>query len=411
VLRWNRHVLKAGDLIDGKYRVIRLVGEGGMGAVYEGQNLRIDRRVAIKVMHASMTRDRELVARFEREAHAAAKIGSKHIADVLDLGDLPSGERFMILEYLEGETLLARLKRVERLTTQEVAPIGIQLLAGLAKVHDAGIVHRDLKPANIFLATADGGPVIVKILDFGICKMTRDKGTGDLSTGVGNLLGTLPYMCPEQIEHGTKQLDGRADIYSVGVMLYRCVTGRLPYRASNLVELLSQLRAGGAPHVCDLQPDVDKAFGAIIDKAIEWDPKARFPTARDFHAALVGWTQQRTRVNRMLADFLDASAPDVLPASPALPKSKPPSMFPAEDPKTKRYPGRDLDAQLIDNLHADEDATTETKKTGLGAQLIPRAQASTETRTKKRKRASIRETVPDTDDDDAKTIPKHGLKR
>src|SRR4051812_33437697 len=146
-----------------------------MGAVYEGENIRIDRRVAIKVMHASMTRDRELVARFEREAHAAAKIGSKHIADVLDLGGLPSGDRFMIMEYLEGETLLARLKKVERLTTHEVAPIGAQLLAGLAKVHDAGIVHRDLKPANIFLATGDGGRVLVKILDFGICKMTREK--------------------------------------------------------------------------------------------------------------------------------------------------------------------------------------------------------------------------------------------
>jgi serine/threonine-protein kinase len=188
--------LKGGDVIGGKYRVVRLIGEGGMGAVYEGQNLRIDRRVAIKVMHASMARDRELVARFEREAHAAAKIGSKHIVDVFDLGDLPGGDRFMVMEYLEGETLHARLKARQRLPPQEVVPMGVQLLEGLAKVHDADIIHRDLKPSNIFLAHVEGGREFVKILDFGVCKMTREKGKGgDLSTGIGDLLGTLPYTC------------------------------------------------------------------------------------------------------------------------------------------------------------------------------------------------------------------------
>jgi serine/threonine-protein kinase len=400
-----------------------------MGAVYEGHNLFLDRRVAIKVMHGSIARDREMVARFEREAHAAAKIGSRHIADVYDLGDLPNGDRFMIMEFLQGETLLARLKKVERLSPQEVVPIGIQLLDGLVKVHDAGIVHRDLKPANIFLATGfDEARELVKILDFGICKVTREnKSAAELSTGVGNLLGTLPYMCPEQLEHGTKVLDGRADIYSVGVMLYRCVAGRLPYRASNLLQLLTQLRAGGAPHVCDLAPDVDRAFGAIVDKAIEWDPKARYATARDFHKALVGWRSDLARVNRMLIDFLDASQPDVLAASPPRPGSRPPTIPPpsfGDEPKTKPYPGKDLDAQLLDNLCAEED--TPISREEARAQPIPRSRAAAETRTKKKRRSveSIRDqapTLPDTkqrrasaevelDEDDAETVPKHVLK-
>src|SRR5512140_1514016 len=142
-------MLHEGDVIDGKYRVIRILDTGGMGVVYEGRNVRIDRRVAIKVMHAAMASDKELVARFEREARAASKIQSQHITDVLDLGELPQGDPFIVMEFLEGESLAARVKRRLRLSPGEIAPIAIQLLEGLSKIHEAAIIHRDMKPANI----------------------------------------------------------------------------------------------------------------------------------------------------------------------------------------------------------------------------------------------------------------------
>jgi serine/threonine-protein kinase len=370
-----------------------------------------------------MARDRELVARFEREAQAAGKIGSKHVCGVYDLGGLADGDRYMIMEFLEGETLHQRLKRERKLGVSDLVPIGIQLLEGLAKVHDADIVHRDLKPANIFLARDDGRET-VKILDFGICKMKSGKGV-DLSTGIGDLLGTLPYMCPEQLEHGNKKLDGRADLYAVGVMLYRCVTGELPYRAPNLQDLLALLRSGHAPKVTDLEPDVDRGFASIVDRAIEWDPKARYANARDFRDALVGWTKDRARVERLLADFVEI---DRTPAAPPAPSRPRPAFH--EEAKTQRYAGADRDAQLLDNLHAEEDDTPAASDP---SPERPRAnpRQAVETSTKKRKRKSTappvagresKPTVPKNaplprfaiegdDDDEAQTLPRHGTKR
>jgi serine/threonine-protein kinase len=298
--------MRAGDVIDGKYRVVRVLGEGSMGVVYEGHNLRIDRRIAIKIMHASIARDTRLVARFEREAQAAAKIGSAHIIDVLDLGDLPGGHRYMIMEFLEGETLQQRLATAGTLSPREAAPIALQILDGLAMVHVADIVHRDLKPANIFLVTTASGPPFVKILDFGVCKdLSLSGGEGGELTGFGTLLGTLAYMAPEQLEHGSKRLDGRSDLYSLGVMLFRAVAGRLPYEAKSIPALFAQMRGGHAPNFRELVPGVDPAFAAIIERAIHWDPNARFATAPEFREALLAWDRGIERVDSLLSGFLD----------------------------------------------------------------------------------------------------------
>jgi serine/threonine-protein kinase len=327
-------VLQPGDVIDSKYRVVRRIGEGGMGAVYEGQNVRIGRRVAIKVMHAAMARHRLLVARFEREAQAAANIGSKHVVEVFDLGDLPDGERYMVMEYLEGESLAARLKSRTRLSPQEIAPLAVQLLDGLAKVHQAGIVHRDLKPPNIFLAQTEDGADLVKILDFGICKLAdRKRAPGEISTGIGDLLGTLTYMSPEQLEHGSSGVDGRADLYAVGVMLYRAVTGALPYGASTVVDLLRELREGRAPRIVELADDVDERFASIVHKALEWDRTARFGTAREFKRALTDWSSNVARLSEVLSDFLDAPKPkESAPArSAGIQRMRRPASRPHED--------------------------------------------------------------------------------
>jgi serine/threonine-protein kinase len=337
-------VLSPGELIDGKYRVVRLIGEGAMGSVFEATSVRLNRRVAMKVMHADVAREKSLVKRFEREAQAAASIGSAHIVNVFDLGDLPNGERYMVMEYLEGESLQERLKRMGRLPPRIIAHIAMQLLDGLAKVHQAGIIHRDLKPANVFLAVGDGGEDLVKILDFGICKMT-DKNKGDMSTGVGALLGTLAYMSPEQVEHGSKDLDHRADLYAVGVILYRSVTGTLPYGATSVVELLRQLREGRAPQIAELASDVDKGFSRIVHKALEWDRTARFATAKEFQRALAEWDKSVAAIGDVLSDFLSGSeAPDAPPATTrgsSIPASASPSSAPVGRMALRQRPMKD----------------------------------------------------------------------
>ncbi|MBS2020477.1 MAG: serine/threonine protein kinase [Deltaproteobacteria bacterium] len=318
-------MLAPGEEIDGKYRVVRRIGEGAMGSVFEAEAIRLRRRVALKVMHADLARERSLVMRFEREAQAAASIGSAHIVNVFDLGDLASGERYMVMEYLEGESLQERLARMGRLPPRIIAHIAMQLLAGLAQVHRRGIIHRDLKPANVFLAQGETGDEIVKILDFGICKMT-DKSKGDLSTGVGALLGTLAYMSPEQVEHGSRDLDPRADLYAVGVILYRSVTGKLPYGATTVVELLRQLREGRAPAIAELASDVDRGFSAIVHRALEWDRTARYPSAREMQRALYDWDKSVAAIGDVLSDFLTGDRPhDTIPPSEGRPSSIPPS--------------------------------------------------------------------------------------
>src|SRR3982751_5400896 len=143
--------LEIGQLIEGKYRIVKLIGEGGMGAVFEGENVRINRRVAIKILHAAFTGNVEVMQRFEREAQAAGRIGNDHILEVLDLGALPDGSHFMVLEFLDGEPLSKRVERLGRLTPQQVAPLARQILKGLGAAHGAGIIHRDLKPDNIYI--------------------------------------------------------------------------------------------------------------------------------------------------------------------------------------------------------------------------------------------------------------------
>src|SRR4051794_33750465 len=188
--------LETGQIIDGKYKITRLLGEGGMGAVYEGENTRIHRKVAIKVLHAGVAAKADVVQRFEREAQAAGRIGSQHIVEVLDLGKLPGGERYMVMEYLDGEPLTQRIKVRGRVNPTELSPLLLQLLDGLGGAHHAGIIHRDLKPDNVFLVRRSGQD-FVKLLDFGVSKFTT-VGEELSMTKTGAVMGTPYYMSPEQ---------------------------------------------------------------------------------------------------------------------------------------------------------------------------------------------------------------------
>jgi serine/threonine-protein kinase len=276
-----------GDLVDGKYRLLRIIGEGGWGIVYEGENLRTLRRVAIKILRAQANVTPDVQARFEREAQAAGRIGSEHIVEVFDLGSLPDGTSYMVMELLTGHDLATRLESGP-LDAVPAALIIIQLLEGLSAAHQAGILHRDLKPENLFLVPTRTGEEFVKILDFGISKFNSNIPGAVSATMTGAVLGSPVYMAPEQAR-GLKQIDARADLYSVGALFYECVTGKVPFEGENFNDLMFKIVLAPRPNPLDLRPDLDPGLVPILVKAIAVEPQDRYQTADDFRAAITSW--------------------------------------------------------------------------------------------------------------------------
>jgi serine/threonine-protein kinase len=259
--------------------------------VYEGENVRIRRRVAIKALHAATATNAEAVQRFEREAQAAGRIGSDHILEVLDLGTLPNNDRFMVMEYLDGEPLSARIQRRVRLTPREVVPLARQILAGLAAAHSAGIIHRDLKPDNIYILREKAGQAdYVKIIDFGISKFQAMAGDVMNMTRTGTVMGTPYYMSPEQA-NGSREADARSDLYSVGVMMYEAITGQVPFDAKSFNELLFKIVLSTPPSPLAIVPDLDLAFCSIVSKGMARDVENRFQTAMQFAEAIDNWAR------------------------------------------------------------------------------------------------------------------------
>ncbi len=275
-----------GRVIAGRYRVLGLIGEGGMGAVYVAEHLMIGRKVALKRLHPELMDDAKAVARFQREARAAAATGHEHIVEVIDLGFGEDHAPFLVMEYLRGQSLAELLRKEERLAPERACRIVGQLLAALSAVHLRSIVHRDLKPDNIILTHRRGDSDFVKVVDFGISKMQKEEGEALALTRTGVMLGTPFYMSPEQAR-GIKDLDHRVDLYAAGVILYECLAGRLPFDGDNYHQLLQAILSGKHPNVRELRPEVSEGLAAVVERAIALDRGARFSSAREMLLALV----------------------------------------------------------------------------------------------------------------------------
>jgi serine/threonine protein kinase len=277
---------RAGDRV-GRWRLVRCIGVGGMGSVWEAQHETLQRRVAVKFIHASFVGDDEARQRFETEAKAASALHSRHVVEMFDHGVTERGEPFIVMELLVGESLEARLRREGRLSIAATAAILVQAARALQQAHDLGIVHRDLKPENVFLAPdEEPGATLAKVLDFGVAKVTGASASlGDAKTKTGTLLGTPYYMAPEQAR-GVRELDGRADLWSLGVIAYRCVTGVLPFEGEALGDLLVHICTGKflppSAHDRTLPP----AFDAWAARALAVTPAARFASATELAQAL-----------------------------------------------------------------------------------------------------------------------------
>jgi serine/threonine-protein kinase len=259
-----------------KYRIERCLGVGGMGAVFEAQHLQLQHRVAIKLLYPELETRPDVVARFLREGRATARLRSPHVVRVLDVGRGLPGSAFLVMEYLEGEDLEGILKRRGALPLSEAVEYLLQVCEAMYEAHGMGIVHRDLKPANLFLARDLYGNPCIKVLDFGISKVSRETEVPDLTiTANATVVGTPLYMPPEQMR-GTDLVDGRADIWALGAILYELVTGKPAWSGSTLSEICVRVAADPTPRALELAPELPAKVDFIVSRCLEKDVQARY---------------------------------------------------------------------------------------------------------------------------------------
>ncbi len=338
-----------GRVIANRYRILALIGEGGMGAVYVAEHLLIGRKVAVKRLHPELAGDEKAVARFQREARAAGSTGHEHVVEILDLGFGDDGAPYLVMEYLRGRSLAQVLDAEGRLTANRACKIVGQVLAALSAVHARGVVHRDLKPDNILLTRRGADGEFVKVVDFGISKIRQEDGDPkhDL-TRTGVMLGTPFYMSPEQAR-GLKDLDHRLDLYAVGVILYETLAGILPFDGDNYHQLLQSILSGKHTPIQDHRPDLEPGLAELVERSIAVDRDTRFSTAQDFLQALLPFgarpasprtaSEPPRAFGRLTPNAFSATAPVTVARASAVPEvpeilSMPTRAYPAQEQHT-----------------------------------------------------------------------------
>jgi eukaryotic-like serine/threonine-protein kinase len=279
----------------GAYVIGSCIGQGGMARIYRAEHRVLRKPVALKVMESVLLERPDGRPRFLREGQAAAAVKHPNVVDITDVG-VWHGRPYLVMELLEGEDLEQHLHRHRPLSEQDVARIMIPVVAGLVTAHAAGVVHRDLKPSNIFLSIGPDGETVPKLLDFGISKLSNGLRTLDpASTPIGELMGSPMYMSPEAVR-GARDLTPQSDQYSLGVILYECVTGRPPFYGDSLLSVLEAVAHGKYESPRRFRPDLSTVLEVAISRAMSTDPNDRFPSMRELGRALCEAGDQRTRL-------------------------------------------------------------------------------------------------------------------
>lgn len=268
-----------GVVLGGAYQLVGRIGEGGMGAVYEAHHLRLRKRVAVKVLSRAKAKDDEALARFQREAAVASRLGHPNLVSVLDFGSSSEGQPYLVMEFLEGEDLDRRIRRAGVLPLASAIRIARQVAAAVAAVHTKGIVHRDLTPANVFLVHVPGEPEFVKVLDFGVSKMKADQTR---VTDASRTVGTPAYMSPEQAFGPTNTVDHRADQWALACIVWEMLSGHPPFCADDIDALFYQLRNLAPSPLGNEVPDLPPAVEPVLLHALGKQPSDRYPSIRDF---------------------------------------------------------------------------------------------------------------------------------
>ncbi len=290
--------IKVGQVLDDKYMLLRTLGEGGMGVVYAAQHVDLREKRAIKVMRSSLLADAERVERFRREARSAARLKSPHVCKVLDVGKLDDGTPYLVLEHLEGKDIKAVLKERRTLPVAEAVGYAIQACDALAEAHRIGIVHRDIKPGNLFLAETPKGGHEIKILDFGVAKVPPKDVDDDDEEGAGQItqhaqmIGTPAYMAPEQMR-AARQVDGRADLWSLGIILYRMLTSEMPFQGKDQLDVITAIMSDPPIPPSRFRRDIPAALEAVLLRCLEKEPERRFQSAEELAGALAPFTAIR----------------------------------------------------------------------------------------------------------------------
>ncbi|MFH1438076.1 MAG: serine/threonine-protein kinase [Pseudomonadota bacterium] len=340
-----------------QYEIQRLIGEGGMGAVFEAKHSSIGRKVALKFLTPQLAGDQEVLDRFFREARAAGQIGHENIIEIFDIGQDPeSGAPYLVMEILQGQNLQDFINDAGSLQVAQAADIMLQVLSALGASHALGIFHRDMKPGNIFLTTRAGKKNWVKLLDFGIAKIKQPAEKG--LTATGQMMGTPWFMAPEQIQDMSTS-DHRVDLYACGVILYQCLTGRVPFDAPSIPGLLVSIMSQAPPDPRSIRPELSPDLTQVILKAMARDPGQRYQSAAEMADALMPYGTGNLGI--AMAETMPASAaPGPAPATPA------PSAAPATPVPVEALPTPSTDLQWKRSM----DSARAREKSGPGKVLV-----------------------------------------
>lgn len=278
--------VEVGDVVDGKYVVRRVIAQSAVSVVVAAEHKVLGNQVAIKILSVPTKRREEWQARLLREARIVASIDSEHVARVLDVGTYPNGAPIIVMELLDGRDLAADLAKRGPMPVEVVADYMMEALDGVADAHARDVVHRDLKPANLFLSTHGDGSSVVKVLDFGLSKgLAVEQDEDRRLTGAGGLVGTPYYMSPEQIR-GDEDLDPRSDIWSLGVVVFELLTGRLPFEQASLAHLCAAILSLDPPRLRDFRPDAPEDLERLVSRCLAKDPDRRYDDVAELAAAM-----------------------------------------------------------------------------------------------------------------------------